>query len=98
MRKRRHSGSDIFPSQTYKRKRNPSDSENPSWNPYNEIKHYEGRIKRFSTNYHVTEFIINHAISYPEEKLKDIFQELIDKAYRKANESGVQVMKSIFHN
>jgi hypothetical protein len=93
MRKRRYSGSEISSSNTNKRKRNLSDSEDPGSDPYREINHYEGKIKRFSTNYFVSEFIINHAISFPEEKLRDVFQQLIDKAYRKANESGVQVRK-----
>jgi hypothetical protein len=92
--RRRHSDSNIS-QQRIKRKRNLSQSEDSKSNPYREIAHYEGKIKRFSTNYFVSEFIINHAISFPEEKLKDVFQELIDKAYRKANDLGMQVRKNI---
>jgi hypothetical protein len=59
--------------------------------PYKEISHYTGKIKKFSTDYHVTEFILNHAISFPEEKLKNIFDELIDRAYKLSNSSGNHV-------
>jgi hypothetical protein len=94
LRRRRHSDSNISQQHGFKRKRNLSESEDSKTNPFREIAHYEGKIKRFSTNYFVSEFIINHAISFPEEKLKEIFQELIDKAYRNANDSRVQVRKN----
>jgi hypothetical protein len=75
-----------------KRQRRTSESlSNSIEKPYKEISHYTGKIKKFSTDYHVTEFILNHAISFPEEKLKNIFDELIDRAYRLSNSSGNQV-------
>jgi hypothetical protein len=64
--------------------------------PYHELSHHEGRIKRFSTAYYVTEFILKNAISFPEDKLKEIFEELIDAAYSKSNSFGKQVRKHIF--
>jgi hypothetical protein len=75
-----------------KRKRRTSESRSNSIEkPYKEISHHTGKIRKFSTDYHVTEFILNHAISFPEEKLKNIFDELIDRAYMLSNSSGNQV-------
>jgi hypothetical protein len=75
-----------------KRKRTASESRiNSNEVPYREISHYTGKIKKFATDYHVTEFILNHAISFPEERLKEIFDELIDRAYKQSNTSGSQV-------
>jgi hypothetical protein len=75
-----------------KRQRRTSEPRSNSINkPYKEISHYKGKIKKFSTDYYVTVFILNHAISFPEEKLKNIFDELIDNAYMLSNSSGNQV-------
>jgi hypothetical protein len=74
-----------------KRQRRISESRSTIEKPYKEINHHTGKIRKFSTDYHVTEFILNHAISFPEEKLKSIFDELIDRAYMLSNSSGNQV-------
>ena len=96
MRKRHRSfnSSNITNEKPEKRRRHGSESNiAPSIeNPYIEISHYEGRLKKFSTNYFVTEFILKNAISYPEEKLKEIFDKLIDEAYLKSNKAGEQVI------
>jgi hypothetical protein len=72
----------------------PNSYESPE-SPYKELSHHEGRLQKFSTNYYVTEFILNHAISFPEERLKNIFDELIDRAYNLSNTAGSQVCNEI---
>lgn len=75
-----------------KRRRNASESRLKSfYDAYHEIGHHDGKIKKFSTDYHVTEFIVHHAISYPEDKFKEIFERLINEAYFKANINRKQV-------
>ena len=74
-------------------KRSGSDSniENKIDDPFVEISHHQGTLKKFFTSYFVTEFIVKNAISFPEEKLKQIFEKLIDKAYKNTNKLGKQV-------
>lgn len=74
-----------------KRSSSESDVKNVNKEAYQKISHHEGRINRFSTGYFVTEFVLINAISYPEEKLKEIFKNLIDEAYSKSNTYGNQV-------
>ena len=96
MRKRHRSlnSSDLTSKIPEKRRRHGSESNISSSinDPYIEISHHEGTLKKFSTNYFVTEFILKNAISYPEEKLKEIFDKLIDEAYLKSNKAGEQVI------
>lgn len=90
-RKRRYSTDEIkIPS---KLKRTNSDTNISASNaePYNEISHHDGKLNIFSTYYYVTEFVLKNAISYPEEKLKNIFANLINRAYTKCNLMGKQV-------
>lgn len=75
----------------HKRRRNASETSLKNFDAYQELGHHEGRIKKFSTDYYVTEFIVHHAISFPEEKFKEIFERLIDEAYFKANINKKQV-------
>ena len=100
MRKRHRSlnSSDLTSKIPEKRRRHGSESNISSSinDPYIEINHHEGTLKKFSTNYFVTEFILKNAISYPEEKLKEIFEKLIDDAYLKSNKAGEQVNNSKF--
>lgn len=87
-----------FYSTNRKLKKNYSDSKLQNLNKessYHEISHHEGRIKRFSTAYFVTEFILKNAISFPEDKLKEIFDDLIDIAYSKSKAFGKQVRLKI---
>jgi hypothetical protein len=89
---KRNKSADSFQEIRPKRQRRTSESlPNSIEKPYKEISHHKGKIKKFSTNYYVTVFILNHAISFPEEKLKHIFDELIDSAYMLSNSSGNQV-------
>ena len=95
-RKRRYSMNDLpsIPDEVPKKlRRTGSDTKiSPNNEPdYIEINHYEGKLKKFSTSYYVTEFVLKNAISYPEERLKQVFDKLIDSAYRKANAIGKQV-------
>lgn len=90
-RKRRHSFNEIETPQKLKRTLSDSNIFSSKKSPYQEIKHYHGTIKKFATDYYITEFILNNAISFPEEKLKEIFSDLINNAYKKTNIYGRQV-------
>ena len=67
MRKRHRSlnSSDLTSKIPEKRRRHGSESNISSSinDPYIEISHHEGTLKKFSTNYFVTEFILKNAIS-----------------------------------
>jgi hypothetical protein len=91
MARKRHYSFDETYNKIKRHKRKLSESDTPASPDYQEISSHEGKLQKFSTNYHVTEFIVNHAISHPEEKLQEIFDHLIDKAYFKANLEGKQV-------
>jgi len=74
-----------------KRLKSESDLQNINNEEYREISHHAGRYNRFSTGYFVTEFILRNAISFPENKLKEIFEKFIEEAYSKSNAFGKQV-------
>ena len=48
---------------------------------YEEISHYVLEYKKFNMAQHVTKFLINTLGDYPEERMEEILQQIIDRAF-----------------